>query len=187
MFWVIQTSQDRKTTAVEEDVLRLMAFYMDREGRNCWVGVPTLAHVSKHSERRVQRARAVLLKLGVLVPGDPAKIPKHIRGDRRPAIYDLGGYKPAPKPHRSRHGVVPMTPRRAHGVVPVTPRPGQRGGPSDTQDQVPKTLRPTENQEHSVPWSQSHLSRSPGTDTGPAVPPNEAIKELKARLWPKNQ
>lgn len=122
----------------------LMAFanYAGADGRDIYPAVATIAHDAECSVKTVQRDVKKLLADGWLRLGDQQKV-AHIRGDRRPVVYELAmdedtrkawaGVEPGDNlsPRETTDEATPVSPRetdtgrhpRPHGATPVSPEP----------------------------------------------------------------
>jgi hypothetical protein len=65
-----------------------VARYAGTDGRGAYPSLAQIAWITGKSVPQVSRDVASLVKLGVLLPGDPGLV-KDIRADRRPKVYDL--------------------------------------------------------------------------------------------------
>ncbi len=71
-----------------KSTLYALANYAGPDGRHTYPSVETLAHDAECSEATVRRDLKALIKDGWIRRGDQAHV-AHIRGDRRPVVYDI--------------------------------------------------------------------------------------------------
>ena len=126
--WVLDDAPDVPAHLVA--ALLAVARYADQDGRGAHPSAATVAEVTRKSERQAKRDLAELVQRGLLARGDQ-RIVAHIRGDKRPAVYDLA--MPRGDMHDTPpdgHGVTSMTARGdiqgRHGVSPMTPKEVQK-------------------------------------------------------------
>lgn len=113
-------------------VLIQLADHADPSGRHAFPSIERIAVRSGMTARNVQRHIATLRELGLIVLGDQ-RLVQHIRGDKRPIVYDLDlSYKPprgdaSDTPPRGDASDTPPSSRGdahvANGVTPTSPKP----------------------------------------------------------------
>jgi hypothetical protein len=108
--------------------LIVYATFAGTDGRGAHPSAATVAILTRKAERNAKKDITALVKLGLLVPGDP-RIVAHIRVDRRPAVYDL------PIPRGDAHD----TPSSICGVTHRTAR-GDAQGPDGVMQASPEQV-----------------------------------------------
>jgi hypothetical protein len=88
-----------------------VARFTDENGCGAYPLAAEVARITGKSKAQAARDMAELVKLGLLLPGDPALV-KEIRADRRPNVYDL------PMPRGASGRVSSKAPRVASGRDP---------------------------------------------------------------------
>jgi predicted RNA-binding Zn-ribbon protein involved in translation (DUF1610 family) len=88
MAWALDARQTGPLPAETRLVLVALADGTDATGRHGSFSKPTLAARLGVTTRTVQRAFALLEDLGLIRPGDQARV-EYIRADRRPKVWDL--------------------------------------------------------------------------------------------------
>lgn len=169
--WALDARQTGPITPDVRLVLVALADYANPEGRGAWPSTSTLAERLGISTRAIKRSLSQLRDRGFIAPGDQELV-SHIRGDRRPTVYDVAlhgiqvvivatgeSLDLAGEPYREEaHGETAPSPR---AVAPrrdstVTPRPVDNPPRGDTHDLHGVTpVSPNPRTKHSNPTHPS--------------------------------
>lgn len=121
MLWALYDAPTDDLPAGAFRVLLALADHADDRGWNAWPSANTLAGNLRYSRRTVLRHLAALRDAGLIYEGDQRCV-EHIRGDRRPVVYNLDLGLRGDKTD-TPHGVTPAVMSPAHGVTET----GSRG------------------------------------------------------------
>lgn len=110
--WVLEDAPDLPAHLV--GTLLALANHADRDGRGAYPAQSVVAWYTRKAERNARKDVDTLVKLGLIREGDQ-RLAAHIRGDRRPVVYDLAM-------ERRRE------PLRPDGGMHTSPRKGSAGG-----------------------------------------------------------
>lgn len=123
--WVLG-SQVGDTT--RKFVLAGFANHAHKDGRHAWPSIESIAEYVECSERTVQRAVRDLVADGWMREGDQQQV-AHLRGDRRPKVYDLAMNEETRAAWKAAGAATPR------GDT-VTPRPGSTGRQGDAPSEA---------------------------------------------------
>lgn len=152
-----------------KSVLAAIADHADPDGRHAWPSKETIAHKVECSVKTVRRSVAYLIAEGWIREGDQQQV-AHLRGDRRPIVYDLAMNEPtrlawkaaaaAPTDSEERGdnlsprsleatpdtGGQPVPSQNGHGGTPTTGREDATGGHLGPHGGTPTTPKQSKNQ-----------------------------------------
>jgi hypothetical protein len=131
--WVIDEAPDVPTSLFR--TLMVFARHADNEGRGSRPSVATAMKGAQKSERQLRRDIQALLKLGLMLPGDPALV-AHLDPNERPNVYDFPIWRQRGDGVRTQkpRGIAAEKAQRSGGVMDDTPtRVIHRGVMDDTR------------------------------------------------------
>ena len=150
-------------------VLVGFANHAHRDGRNAWASKETVAEYAECDKRTVRRHVNALVAGGWMREGDQQQV-AHIRGDRRPVVYDLAmneatrvAWKAAredslpprtettPPAAEDTTGGQAVTPYRVHGVTPASGGTDCPGGHPGSHGVTPVSPKPFRTEEPPLP------------------------------------
>lgn len=112
--WVQSLPMDATPTHRAFRVLLKMADVADADGRNVWLSKARIAEELVTSLSTVTRALQELRLAGLIVDGDKRAV-AHLKGNRRPNVYDLN-MRAIIAPQLDISGVSELTPQSSRGV-----------------------------------------------------------------------
>lgn len=128
MLWALYDAPTDDLPAGAFRVLLALADHADDRGWNAFPHASTLAQRFGITTRSARRHLAALRAAGLIYEGDQRMV-EHVRGDRRPVVYNLDLGLRGDSPVTS-HDVTPTVTSQPHGVTERTPRgdsPGSNG------------------------------------------------------------
>ena len=179
--------------ALAKLVLLGLANHADATGGNAWASAQTLADYADCSRRSVIRKLKELEAVGLIVRGDQ-RLVAHLRGDRRPIVWDIvtdGLFAPTLKPRGDNlsprkpvdnptDGVTAVSPRDDHGVTGWASR-GDTAVTQTVLEPIPPLPPVIGCSRHTVPDERCRACRSAQDAEGQRLAHRQAVVERAAR------